>query len=74
MVISRTGYIITYANCLIIGAIRIETEIELSTTEEEYIAQYQFMRVVLPFVNLMEDIEFILKIQGDTPTVLCSLF
>ena len=32
------------------------------------------MRDVLPFVGLMKENEFELKIQGDAPTVLCSLF
>ena len=28
---------------------------------------------ILPFVSLMKEIEFILKLQGDTPMVLCSI-
>ena len=32
------------------------------------------MREVLPFVSLMKEIEFVLKLQRDTLTVLCSLF
>ena len=32
------------------------------------------MRDVLPFVSLMKEIEFVLKLQGDDPTVLCSLY
>ena len=32
------------------------------------------MRDVLPFVSLMKEIDFVLKLRGDTPTVLCSLF
>ena len=43
-VLSRTGYVIAYANCKIIWAIRIQTEIALSTTEVEYIANYQATR------------------------------
>ena len=42
--------------------------------EEEYIALSQSMRDVLPFLSLMKKIEFLLKLQGDTPAVLCSLF
>ena len=40
----------------------------------EYIAIYQAMRDVLPFTSLMKEIEFVLKLQGDTLKVLCSLF
>ena len=32
------------------------------------------MKDVLPFVSLMKEIEFLLKIQGDAPTVLCIIF
>ena len=32
------------------------------------------MRDVLTFVSLMKEIEFVLKLQGDSPTVLCSIF
>ena len=54
--------------------IRLQIEISLSMTEVEYIDLSQVIRDVLPFVSLMEEIQFVLKIQGDTPAVLCSLF
>ena len=41
--------------------------------EVEYIALYQAMRDVLTFVTLMKDIEFVLKLQRGTPTVLHSI-
>ena len=31
------------------------------------------MGYVLPFVSLMKDMDFVLKLQGYTPTVLCIL-
>ena len=37
-VMSRTGYVILYANCPIIWSSKLQTEIALSTTESEYIA------------------------------------
>ena len=74
MVIYRTGYIIRYARCPIIWASRIQTEIKLSTTEAEYIDLSQSTRDVSPFMNLMKEIKFIIKLQGYTPTVLCSIF
>ena len=43
-------------------------------TDKEYIALSQAMRGVLTFLSLMKEIEFLLKFQGDTLTVLCSLF
>ena len=42
--------------------------------EAECIAISQVMRYVLPFVSLMKEIDFVLNLQGDTPTVLCSIF
>ena len=73
-VLSRTGYVISYTNCPIVWGRRIQTEIAISITEAEYIDLSQAMRYVLHFVSPIKEIEFILKIQGDTMTVLCSLF
>ena len=74
LVLSITEYVIIYSNCPIIWASRIQTKIELKKIEVEYIALYQAMRYVLPFVSLMKETEFIIKLQGDAPTLLCSLF
>ena len=63
-----------YNNCPIEWASQIQTEISLSTEEAEYISLSQAMREVLPFVSLMKEIEFVLKILGDTLTVQCSIF
>ena len=72
--LSRTGYLFLYNNCPIKWASQIQTEISLSTEEAEYISLSQYMREVLPFVSLMKEIEFVLKILGDTLTVQCSIF
>ena len=73
MVLSITGYVISYANRPIIWTSRIQTEILLITTEAEYIALSQAMRGVLTFVSLMKEMFSILKLQGDSPAVLCIL-
>ena len=39
----------------------------------EYIALPQVLRYLLPFVSLMKDIDFIIKIQGDNLVVLHSI-
>ena len=54
LVISITGYVISYANCPIIWGNWIQTEIALSTTEIECIALYQEIRYILSFVGLMK--------------------
>ena len=56
LVLSRTGYVITYDGCLIIWASRIQTEIALSKMELEYIAISQAMRDALPSMSLMKEI------------------
>ena len=61
LVLSRTGYLITYANFQIIWASRIQTKISLITMEAEYIALSQAIRYVLPFVSIMKEIEFIIQ-------------
>eukprot|EP00957_Ditylum_brightwellii_P194388 14804222-Ditylum_brightwellii.AAC.1 len=43
-VLSRTGYIIKYANCLIVWTSKVQIEITLNTTEAEYVALSQAIR------------------------------
>ena len=52
---SRTGFVISYANCPITWQSRMQTEIALSSTEAEYIALSQAMREVLPLIALMKE-------------------
>ena len=55
-VISRMGYVISYAKFWIIWASRLQTEIVLIKMKPEYISLSQAMRGVLPFVSLMREI------------------
>ena len=59
---------------MIIWEMRIHIETTLIKAEAEYIYLSQVVSEVLPFVSLMKEIEFVIKLQGDAPTVLCSLF
>ena len=72
--LSRTVCVIMYANCPIIWASRLQTEIVLSKIEAKYIAISQAMRDVLPFMSLMKEISFVLELEDDTPKVKSSLF
>lgn len=45
---SRTGYVITYANCPLLWTSKIQTEIMLSTTKAEYITLSQSLRDLIP--------------------------
>ena len=74
LVLYRTGYGISYTKCPIIWVSRLQIEITISNTEAEYIASYPATRDALPFVSFMKEIQFVLKLQGDDPKVLCSMF
>ena len=73
-VLSRTGFVISYAGCPIFWCSKLQTEIALSTTEAEYIALSQAMREVLPFLNLTEEIQHFLPIQHDKPKFFCTVW
>jgi len=50
---SRTGYVITVADCPLLWASKLQSEIALSTLEAEYIALSQSMRCVIPLKRLV---------------------
>ena len=52
-VLSRTGYIIKFANCPIVWVSKMQIEIALSTTEAEYISLSQSMRDLIPLRHIM---------------------
>ena len=73
-VLSRTGYIISYAGCPIHWCSKLQTEIALSTTEAEYIALSMAMREVLPFLNLMSELRMLLPPSGNEPKFYCTVW
>ena len=54
---SRTGYIISFAGCYVLSKSQLQSTIALSTSEAEYGALSQAMRVVLPIREII--LEFI---------------
>jgi hypothetical protein len=72
---SRTGYVITYADCPIVWVSTLQTEIALSTTEAEYIALSTVMREILPMLTLIKEAAR-RKIIPKTskPMIHCKLF
>ena len=54
---SRTGYILSFAGCYILSKSQLQSTIALSTSEAEYGALSQAMRVVLPIREII--LEFI---------------
>ena len=65
-VLSRTGYIICYANCPIIWGSKLQTEIALSTAEAEYIALSQALREAIPIQNLTKEINCVFPLYIPT--------
>ena len=66
-VLSRTGFIICYANCPIIWCSKLQTEIALSTAEAEYIAMSRALRETIPLMNLMREINVIFHLHIPKP-------
>jgi hypothetical protein len=66
---SRTGYVITFANCPVLWVSKLQTETALSTTEAEYIALSQAMRDLIPMRTLLTELASLTKLKiGDTIT------
>ena len=72
-VMSRTGFIIMYANCPIYWVSKLQTEIALSTAEAEYIALSQALREVIPLMTLMEEIHPVFPVHITKPNFVCKV-
>ena len=76
MACSRSGFLITYASCLILlWATCLQTEIALSTTEAECISLSNALRKVIPLMELVKELHA--KVSSSvqtTPTVYCKAF
>ena len=73
-VMSRTGYLLTYAGCPVTWCSKLQTEIALSTMEAEYIALSQAMRTVIPLIQLMDELKELVPFYNPTPKIRCKLF
>lgn len=72
---SRTGYIIYYANCPLIWASKLQTQVALSTTEAEYIALSTALRELIPIMELLKEMKRLgFKCKATTPTIHCTAF
>ena len=67
-VVSRTGYVIMYANCPILWVSRLQTKIALSTAEAEYIALSQALHNVIPLITLLKEVNTVFPVHVKTPT------
>jgi Reverse transcriptase (RNA-dependent DNA polymerase) len=72
---SRSGYVIKYANCPIVWASKLQTEIALSSTESEYVSLSQALREVIPMMALIEELAKAgFHINTTDPKVHCKAF
>jgi hypothetical protein len=72
-VLSRTGFVVCYANCPVIWCSKLQTEIALSTTEAEYIAMSHALRKTIPIQNLIKEINCIFDFPNPM-TGFCIMF
>ena len=72
-VMSRTGYVVLYANCPVIWSSKLQSEIALSTTEAEYIAFSQCLRDVIPLIELLKELRRTILFDDQTPLLHCTV-
>ena len=53
---SRTGFVITFAGCPIAWASKLQTEVALSTTEDEFIALSEGLCHAIPLMGLITEL------------------
>ena len=75
-VLSRTGYVITYADCPVIWSSKMQTTISLSTTEAEYIALSSAMCDVIYLLNLTKELScYGINVPNNkVPNITCQVF
>ena len=73
-VLSRSGYIISYAGCPLYWSSKLQTKIALYTTEAEYIALSQALREVIPLINILGELKKHFWLIDNLPELKCTLF
>ena len=53
---SRTGFVITFANCPLLWVSKLQTEIALSTLHSEYVALSYSVRALIPLKSLIKEV------------------
>jgi hypothetical protein len=72
-VMSRTGFVIAYANCPIYWASCLQTETALSTVKAEYIVTSSALCKVIPLMTLMKELYTIFPVHINKPNFLCKV-
>ena len=72
---SRTGFVITYANCPVSWSSKLQTQVALSTTEAECIAMSSSLRDAIPIMNFLHELKTRGFINTESKTQLhCKVF
>ena len=53
---SRTGFVVTFANCPLLWVSKLQTEIALSTIHSEYVALSHSVRALLPLKSIIKEV------------------
>ena len=72
-VMSRTVFVMTYVNCPLYWASRLQTEIALSTAEAEYIAMSSAFCEVIPLVKLIKELHNVFPVHINNPNFFCKV-
>jgi len=72
---SRTGYVLTFADCPITWASKLQTLIALSTCEAEFVSLSEGLRCAIPVMNLIKELKGrAVDIVSTAPRVHCRAF
>jgi hypothetical protein len=66
--LSRTGFILCYANCPIIWTSKLQSEVALSTCEAEYIALSMCACLLIPMQTLLNEVSWF-QLPAEHPTL-----
>ena len=62
---SRTGFVVTFANCPLLWVTKLQTEIALSTLHYEYVALSHSVRALPPLKSLIKEVIDNLEIDSE---------
>jgi hypothetical protein len=71
---SRSGFVIKYADCPIYWSSKLQTEIALSTAEAEYIALSSSLREVIPLMTVMDELNKVFPLLMEMPKFYCKVW
>ena len=71
---SRSGFVIKYADCPIYWSSKLQTEIALSTVKAEYIALSSSLREVIPLMTVMDELNEVFPLLMEKPQFYCKVW